>query len=294
METQVKDVNERNEEYRKRRGFSMGLAAFVYVGVVLAATVLFVSFVLSAFPPDAYLSRLVMVLAGFMVGGSMIAFPLALHNWTVEQTHRRVTIGLYFGEMAIIAVNTIVSFTVLLMKNSGLQAPEWVILYEPFSVVSMIYTLAAWGIVFLLDPAHKRKAKDLANQEKFEEKISVRMSQFLDSPEGEDVIQEIAEERAYREFSPERFKPGKKAWGTGKNRRKDDTAPALPSSPAPSLPGPALDPALLDAIVRQLRAKDPVAYAGYSDEQIAEIVSRMYYPVASGPSGPSGNPTNHQ
>ena len=294
METQVKDVNERNEEYRKGRGFSMGLAAFVYVGVVLAATVLFISFVLSAFPANAYLSRLVMVLAGFMVGGSMIAFPLALHNWTVEQIHRRVTIGLYFGEMAIIAVNTIVSFTVLLMRNSGLQAPEWVILYEPFSVVSMIYTLAAWGIVFLLDPAHKRKAKDLANQEKFEEKISARMSEFLDSPQGEDVIMEIAEERAYREFSPDRFKPGAKDWGTGKGRRKGETPPALPPSPPPSLPGPAVDPALMAEIVRQLRTKDPVGFSRFTDEQIAEIASTLYHPVTAGPSGPNGNPTNHQ
>lgn len=253
MENQ-NDIENRNAEYRKGRGVAMGIASFVYVGVVLAATVLFISFVLTAFPANAYLSRLVMTLAGLLVGGSMIAFPISLHNWTVEKTHRRVTIALYYGEMVIIAVNSIVSFTILLLKNSGLgAAPAWVLLYEPFSILSIIYTLFAWGTIWNLDPEHKRKAKDLANQEKFEAKIAERMAEFLESADGEDVIMDIATKRAYEEFSPDRFKTGKKSWGTG--RRK-----ALPESDSPALPAPEyqqIDPALLEEIVRQLN-KTPV------------------------------------
>lgn len=224
-----KDITARNEEYKKGRNWAMGIAAFVYVGVVLAATVMFISFILSAFPANAYLSRLVMTIAGLLVGGSAVAFPLALHLWAVEVTHRRVTTGLYYVEMLIIAVNTIVSFAHLLQKNAGLDTPAWVLLYEPFSIASIVYTLLAWGTVFLLDPAHKRKAKDLENQEKFENKISARMSEFLDSPEGEDVVMTIATKRAYEEFSPERYNTERKPWGTGKKK-------ALPESEAPQLP----------------------------------------------------------
>ena len=229
---QEKDVNARNEEYNKGRGWAMGIAASVYIGVVIAATVIFISFVLSAFPQNAYLSRVVMTIAGLLVGGSMISFPIALHFWVVEKIHRRVTIALYYLELAIIAVNSIVAFTALLNKNAALTTtPEWVLLYEPFSIVSIIYTLGAWATVFLLDPAHKRKAKDLANQETFENKISERMAEFLDSQEGEDVIMDIATRRAYEEFSPDRFQTGRKSWGTGKKK-------ALPESEAPKLPGP--------------------------------------------------------
>ena len=62
-------------------------AACVYVGVVLAASTLFISFVLTAFPADAYLSRGIMVVAGLMIGASSIAFPVALHSWTIEKSH---------------------------------------------------------------------------------------------------------------------------------------------------------------------------------------------------------------
>lgn len=233
METENQDVTARNAEYKTGRNWAMGLAAAVYLGVVLSATVIFISFVLDAFPENAYLSRIVMTVAGVMVGGSMIAFPLALHLWAVEKIHRRVTIALYYVEMLIIAVNSIVAFTALLNKNAALsQTPEWVLLYEPFSIGAIVYTLAAWGTILLLDPAHKRKAKDQANQEKFEDKISNRMAEFLDSAEGEDVIMDIATRRAYEEFSPERFKTGKKSWGT-KGKK------ALPESEAPKLPAPA-------------------------------------------------------
>ena len=138
-----------DDEFENGRNMARLLAGAVYAGVVIAATTLFVSFVLTAFPPSAYLSRFIMTAAGVLVGCSMIAFPVALHNWAVGGKHRNVTIGLYYGEMAIIAVNTVISFSSLLAKYAGVAVPEWVVLYEPFSVVAIVYTLAAWGTVFL-------------------------------------------------------------------------------------------------------------------------------------------------
>ena len=205
----------------------------VYVGVVLAATVLFISMVLSAFPEDAYFSRIVMGLAGFLIGLSMLAFPVALHTWTVEKTHRNVTTALYYVEMAFIAVNTVVSFIVLLGKNTGYQVPEWAVLYEPFSVAAIVYTLAAWGTVFLLDPEHKRTQKAREADEKFQDLLADKMVEFVESVEGEQVILEVATNKIRERYDPSNYAPGKKHFGVSKGSvpaphpfvRKEATAP---------------------------------------------------------------------
>ncbi|MEG7769298.1 hypothetical protein U2086_14750, partial [Listeria monocytogenes] len=88
-------------------------ATAVYIGGVVGVTMLFISFILLAFPSDAYFTRAIMTASGLMVGGSMLAFPYALHNWTVTKEHRKWTTILYYTEMAFIAVNTIVSFVSL-------------------------------------------------------------------------------------------------------------------------------------------------------------------------------------
>ena len=66
-----------------------------------------------------------------------LAFPIALHNWAVQGWHRKITAGLYYGEIFIIGVNTIVAFAHLLSVNAGRAAPEWVLLYEPFSIFGL-------------------------------------------------------------------------------------------------------------------------------------------------------------
>jgi len=163
-------------------------AATVYVGVVLAASTLFISFVLTAFPGNAYLSRVVMVVAGLLIGASAICFPVALHSWTIEKTHHAWTTGLYFGEIGILAVNTIVAFMILLAKNTGYDLPEWAILYEPFSVAAIIYTLFAWGCVFLLDPEHKRIQQSRQLKDDYEKEIGKKKMEFIRSIEGEQAI----------------------------------------------------------------------------------------------------------
>jgi hypothetical protein len=183
----MEDKKEKTE-FEKQRGFAMIMGALVYVGVVLAATVLFITFVLTAFPADAYFARFVMGLAGLLIGASMIAFPVALHTWAVGGNHRQVTIGLYYGEMAIIALNTIVSFSVLLANYSGYTLPEWVAYYEPFSIVAIVYTLASWGTIFILDPAAKALEKAREAEQKFNQKVSAKELEFLDSIEGEQAI----------------------------------------------------------------------------------------------------------
>lgn len=209
-------MNEENEVYSKGRSNSRGFATVVYIGGVIAATMMFISFVLLAFPPDAYFTRALMTVAGVMVGGSMLAFPYALHNWAVTKEHRKWTTILYYVEMVVIAINTIVSFVSLLAKYAGYAAPAWVVMYEPFSVGSIIYTIFAWGTVFLLDPEHKLHAQEQDAESRFNEKIAKKREEFIDSVEGEDTILEIARADAIERFAPANYKKGKRHFGSGK------------------------------------------------------------------------------
>jgi len=179
-------MNENQNKYNPKP--AMIFASVVYCGVVLAATTLFISFVLTAFPADAYLSRLVMVIGGLLIGASSIAFPVALHTWTIEKTHRAWTSVFYYGEVGIMAVNTVVAFMSLLGQHTGYIVPEWALLYEPFSVGAIVYTLFAWGTTFLLDPAHKRTQQTRQLKDEYESEVAKKRMEFLHSIEGEQTI----------------------------------------------------------------------------------------------------------
>jgi hypothetical protein len=207
-------MNEDKVSYEKNRSNSRGFATAVYIGGVVAASMMFISFVLLAFPSDAYFTRAIMTVAGVMVGGSMLAFPYALHNWSVTKEHRKWTTILYYIEMVIIGVNTIVSFVSMLSKYAGYQSPEWVVMYEPFSVASIIYTIFAWGTIFLLDPDHKLHAQEQDAEARYNRKIAEKREQFIDSVEGEDMIEEIARADAMKRFAPENYNKGRKHFGS--------------------------------------------------------------------------------
>lgn len=202
-------MNEKKYNPNKAKWFG----GVVYVGVVLAATTLFISLVLTAFPEDAYFSRLVMIVAGLMIGASMLAFPLALHTWTIEKNHRTWATVLYYGEMIIVMVNTIVSFMTLLGAYTGYEVPEWAYLYEPFSVGAIVYTLFAWGTVFLLDPEHKRTQNEREADEEFFNLVAKKRLEFVKSIEGENVVMEVVTEDIRERYNPDRFKNERKHFG---------------------------------------------------------------------------------
>ena len=186
------ETNKETKEFENGRAGAMIFSGLVYTGVVIASTTLFISFVLTAFPVDAYVSRFLMVAAGLLIGASMLAFPIALHSWAIAGAHRKVTIGLYYGEMFIIGLNTIVSFAALLYEYAGQPLPAWVAWYEPFAIGSMVYTLIAWGTIFLTDPAGKTKAKELEAAQEFNRRVAEKELEYLDSIEGEDAIMQAA------------------------------------------------------------------------------------------------------
>ena len=214
-------MNEKTE-YQKGRAGAMAFGGIVYVGVVFAASTLFISFVLTAFPQDQYLTRFVMTIAGLLIGASMIAFPYALHTWAISGTHRMIAIGLYYGEMAIIALNTIVSFAALLYKFAGAQMPGWMAWYEPFSIGSIIYTLFAWGTLFLTDPSAKAKAKELESEQRFDERVAQRELEYLDSIEGEQSIMNAANAKIAAKFVAAGTKGMPQHFGAG---RQPEAAP---------------------------------------------------------------------
>lgn len=209
---------ESKSEYERGRGLAMGFGALVYVGVVIAASTLFISFVLTAFPPNAYFSRGVMTVAGLLVGLSMLAFPVALHTWTVEKVHRRVTTILYYVEMIIIAFNTVVAFMTLLSRSTDFVVPEWATGYEPFSVGAIVYTLAAWGTVFLLDPAHTSTRTRHEAAQRFDVKVAAKELEFLDSVEGEDAVMAAARAKIVANYDPSKFSGEKKHFGSGSKK----------------------------------------------------------------------------
>lgn len=186
--------NESQNQNKYNPGPAMIFAATVYVGVVLAASTLFISFVLTAFPTNAYLSRLIMTIAGVLIGASALAFPVALHTWAFEKTHRMITTAFYYGELLTMAVNTVVAFMTLLSKHTGYVIPEWALLYEPFSVGAIIYTLIAWGTVFLTDPQHKRTQQARQLKDEYEKEIAKTRMEFIQSNQGAEFIASAAAE----------------------------------------------------------------------------------------------------
>ena len=211
----MNDNENKDKEFTKRSGNARNFATAVYIGGVVGVTMLFISFILLAFPADAYFTRFIMAAAGLMVGGSMLAFPYALHNWAVTKDHRKWTTILYYTEMAFIAVNTVVSFVSLLSKYSMIYAtpPEWVVMYEPFSVVAIVYTIFAWGTVFLLDPEHKDFAQSQQSDSRYKEKIAKLREDFLDSVEGEQAVLAAAQRDIAERFRADRFTGDKKHFG---------------------------------------------------------------------------------
>jgi hypothetical protein len=209
--------NKKDKEFKERSETARSFATAVYIGGVVAASLMFISFILSAFPEDAYFTRTIMSIAGALVGGSMLVFPYALHNWAVTKQHRKITTVLYYIEMLIIGVNTVISFVSLLSKYTGYAAPEWVILYEPFSVASIIYTVCAWGTVFLTDPEHKEYAQSKESDEQFRQKIAELRDNFLDTEEGKATVEAAAARDILERFRVDRYTPSKTHFGKAEN-----------------------------------------------------------------------------
>ena len=212
MTTQQNQQDSFMTEYLEGRKQAMTGGTIVYVGVILLTTALFITFILTAFHSDAYLIRAIMTIGGIMVGGSALAFPVTLHKWAISGSHRTWATWLYYGEIMIIGVNTLVSFSVLLATYAGWIIPEWISLIEPFTILAVVYTLFAWGTVFQTDPLAQAQAKKLSNIQALETMVADRIGEYLHTDAGEDKIKEHADRQIEQLMSVERY--SQKTWGT--------------------------------------------------------------------------------
>ena len=212
MTTQQNQQDSFMTEYLEGRKQAMTGGTIVYVGVILLTTALFITFILTAFPSDAYLIRAIMTIGGIMVGGSALAFPVTLHKWAISGSHRTWATWLYYGEIMIIGVNTLVSFSVLLATYAGWIIPVWISLIEPFTILAVVYTLFAWGTVFQTDPLAQAQAKKLSNIQALETMVADRIGEYLHTDAGEDKIKEHADRQIEQLMSVERY--SQKTWGT--------------------------------------------------------------------------------
>jgi hypothetical protein len=215
-------MNEQNfqQEYEKGRNSAMTFAGAVYTGAVLAGTMIFLFFVLTAFPQSAYVIRALMVMAGLLVGASALAFPVALHNWAVSKTHRLIATLFYYGEIALIILNTVVSFSTLLYTFAGNEIPAWVAWYEPFTIMSLGYVVLAWGTIFITDPHALAKAKKKEVHDNFIISVAQDMERWTKSIEGKEAVQQAALQEIVKSFQ---VKPdGPQHW----NKPEAKTAPA--------------------------------------------------------------------
>jgi hypothetical protein len=190
-----------NQQYKEGRAKAVKFAGSVYTGGVVAATVIFLFFVLTAFPETAYLIRFLMVVAGLLVGASALAFPVALHEWAVSGTHRNITAGFYYGEILLIFLNTIVSFSALLYKFAGNAIPPWIQWYEPFTIATLGYVILAWGTIFFTDPQAKFKADEHDANQQFQKAAIDGMRAYLGSRQGREAIQMASNKKIAESFS---------------------------------------------------------------------------------------------
>lgn len=195
------------QEYESGRKTAVTFASFVYTGAVVAGTTIFIFFVLTAFPSTAYFIRFLMVLAGLLVGASALAFPIALHNWAVSGAHRNIATAFYYGEICLIILNTVVSFSTLLFKYAGNNIPDWVQWYEPFTIFSLGYVVLAWGTIFITDPQAKAKAREKAVHDNFIISVAEDMEKWTHSVEGREQIQKAAMQKIIDSFSVKSNEP---------------------------------------------------------------------------------------
>lgn len=180
------------KEYESGRKLAMGLGSAVYAGGVIVVTTLNISFILLALPTSSYFTRFIMVVGSVLVGLSMLAFPIATHKWAISGWHRWLGLFLYYGEIAIVAINTIVSFATLLYKFGGAAVPDWVGWYEPYSIAATIYTIVAWGTLWVTDPRARQQAKTLDALERFNSGVATQLNNYLETEEGKAHIQDRA------------------------------------------------------------------------------------------------------
>lgn len=183
------------------------LGGLVYAGVIVVATVLTSMFVTGILPENAYGLRVLITLGVIAVGLNAVALPIGLHFWAVDGLHRGLAIVFYAVDMVIIGLNLITAFSAL----SG-RPPAWVEQYEPYSVGMLVFALASWGVLKIVDPGEKANLDLLKAQQTFRVRAIEQAAAFLESAEGRATIAAAAENLIPEMFNPETMNDKPRSW----------------------------------------------------------------------------------
>lgn len=133
-------------KFKKGKTVALRMGGAVYVGVVL----LFVSFYESLM--GARFEGVLGVIArigAFLVAGNALALPVALHFWTVTKAHK-IAASIFYGcDIIIMAMNVIAS------ASTGDNIPPWVTSWQIYSPASIIFVIAGWAVLFMIDPGQR-------------------------------------------------------------------------------------------------------------------------------------------
>lgn len=201
------DLEQSNENYSTGKKATYILGGMVYVGVIVIATVLTSMFVTGILPEDAYGLRVLITLGVVAVGLNAFALPVGLHYWAVDGWHRRLAIFFYALDMLILAVNLITAFATL----SG-NPPAWVLSYAPYSVGMLVFALAAWGILKIVDPGEQANLEIIKAQQTFKVKAIRQAVSFLDSQEGREEVARAASTLIPELFNASELKTAPRSW----------------------------------------------------------------------------------
>lgn len=133
---------------------SIGMAAFVYVGVIIFFDVMFLTVVERMFPGDPFLRALSYV-GAVAVGVSAVTIPLAFHFWVHPGLQFWVCVVFWVSDAALLALNTMLAFQIATHGIDHLT--DFWSMYIQFVPAAPVVALLGWGALFLLDPSMQER-----------------------------------------------------------------------------------------------------------------------------------------
>jgi len=170
-----------NRNTQALKTLAVFLAALTYCGAVIYGDIMFISVMHVAFPSG--------IMGGLATAGaimtavSAITLPLALHYWFAPGTQFVWGIIFWFADIAALSLNAMLAYA---MATGG--GDSSLMQWQQFSPATPMLAVIGWGLVFLLDPAHKLRH---AQAELEADLIDIHATQLRQAAKGEDVAATI-------------------------------------------------------------------------------------------------------
>ncbi len=172
-ETQVKN-------FETGKAVALWLGGAVYAGVVLLFLAFYQNLMAAQFTG---LLQVIARIGAVLVALNALALPVALHYWTVTKGHKFAAVVFYAGDIVIMGLNVLAA-----ANHAGGNIPEWLQTYTSYAPASIVFVLAGWAILFMVDPG--QRALVSMSETMTEAKVSIvkRATEYIQSDEGIDAI----------------------------------------------------------------------------------------------------------